>query len=85
MELDVPVQVSYKDLEHIMMNYTKEQITDFNKEIDGLREEFKKKLQVCGEDLGKAVETITTSITKVDNHLTAKIDVVQAKVVVEAV
>lgn len=55
--------VTFKEIEQVFMNYTKELVTDHHKEVDGLLEEFEKKLQVHGEKMGKAIETITTSIT----------------------
>lgn len=66
------------------MNCTKEQVTDFHKGVNSLEKHFDKKLQVNGEDLAKAVETINSSISKDDNRLSKKIDEVEAKVVAEA-
>lgn len=70
--------MTHRKIKKIVLNYTHKQVND--KGLDNLQKEFEKKLQVKSDDFGKAVETITSSITKVNNHLSKQINEVQAKV-----
>lgn len=67
-----------------MVECTKKQVHNFNKEIDGHRNEFKKKMCDHREALAKSIKTIKSVTTNTDNKLSKKIDVV-IEVVGEAV
>lgn len=60
-------------------------VTDFKKEVEGLSKEFFNNLQVKGDELTKAFETIQSSLTAVDTRLSSKINAVEAKVISKAV
>lgn len=66
------------------MECTKEQVSDFHKEIDGFQKEFEKKMQIHGEVLAKSIETIN-SISDTDKNLAKKIENVKSKIFSEAV
>lgn len=68
-----------------MMECMKEQVSNIHKDIDGLQQEFKKKIQVQEDDLTKAIETINSSISETDNRLSKTINEIESKVVAEVV